>query len=296
MAGELRDAKFDLAILFQNAFEAALLVRWAGIPLRLGYRRYGRGPLLTHAIAVDGQVAEMHQAYYYLALLSGAGLLEPERQRPPLAELNGSLGVRSEDRQAARALLRDCGIREGELLVGLNAGASYGGAKRWLPDRFAAVANHFAATRGARIVLLGSEQERTIAETVAAAMAPPPVNLAGRTTLGQLMALIRECSLLVTNDSGPMHLAGALDVPQVAIFGSTSEIATGPLGARSKVLRHPVDCSPCFLRECPIDFRCMTGISAATVIEAAERLLLATRAGPGGMPRRHNAGSSLGNS
>jgi len=275
MAHEMRGRRFDLAILLQNAFEAALLAWWARIPIRVGYARDGRSPLLTHAVAIDARISRMHQAYYYLGLLTGAGLPAQGSLQAPIRDLRCDLDVRRADQEAARAMLRACGIREGERLIGVNAGAAYGGAKRWLPDRFAAVADHFAQTHGVRILVFGSIQERAIAEEVAAGMARPPVNLAGRTTLGQLMALIRECSLLITNDSGPMHLAAALGVPQVAIFGSTSDVATGPLGPRAEVLKHPVECSPCFLRECPIDLRCMTGLSAERVIEAAERRLAA---------------------
>jgi len=118
-----------------------------------------------------------------------------------------------------------------------------------------------------------------IAEEIARHMKHSPVILAGLTTLGQLMGLIKECKLLVTNDSGPMHLGAALGVPQVAIFGSTSEEATGPLSARARVVKHPVECSPCFLRECPIDFRCMTRITAEDVFSVAEEMLA---------PRKHS--------
>ena len=104
-------------------------------------------------------------------------------------------------------------------------------------------------------------------------MERPPAIVAGRTTLRQLMGLLAECQLIVTNDSGPMHLAAALGVPLVAIFGSTNERATGPLGPRARVVKHPVECSPCGLRECPIDFRCMTGVSVESVHRAALEVL-----------------------
>jgi len=158
-------------------------------------------------------------------------------------------------------------------VIGLNPGASYGGAKRWPVERFAAAADALAGEFPARVVIFGAPAEAAIAEQVAACTHCNPVILAGKTTLGQLMGLIRECNLFITNDSGPMHLAAALNTPQLAIFGSTSEIATGPLGARARVVKHQVDCNPCFLRECPIDFRCMLGITVERVVGEARKML-----------------------
>ncbi len=273
LVSEMRSREFDLAILFQNAFEAALLVWWAGIPVRIGYARDGRSLLLSRAIPIDPELRRVHQVYYYLGLLAGAGFTEARPWRDARTLPACDLAVRPSDRESARSLLRKHGIEAGEVLIGLNPGASYGGAKRWLPDRFAEVADHLAGKYSARILLFGSPAEFPVSQYVAGRMHSPSVNLAGQTTLGELMGLIKECALLVTNDSGPMHLAAALGVPQVAIFGSTSDIATGPLSDLAEVVRVPADCSPCFLRECPTDFRCMTGITVGQVIDAAERKL-----------------------
>jgi heptosyltransferase-2 len=273
LVADLRSRRFDLAILLQNAFDAAALAWWARVPLRLGYARDGRGILLTHPIPIDPEVRAVHQAYYYLGILAGARLLQSRPWGDPGYLLDVSLAVSDADRAAARNFLRRHLVEPGETLIGLNAGASYGGAKRWLPDRFARVAVHLAESKRARIVLFGSKAEEPIARDVSGRIGRQSVNLAGQTTLGLLMGLLKECALLVTNDSGPMHLAAALGVPQVAVFGSTSDTATGPLSGVAEVVRNPVDCSPCFLRECPIDFRCMTGIAAEQVVEAAERAL-----------------------
>jgi heptosyltransferase-2 len=277
LVSDLRARQFDLAVLFQNAFESALLAWCARIPLRIGYARDGRSLLLSHAVPIDPEVRLTHQAYYYLGVLAGVGLLEPQPWKAggPLPACH--LEVRESDREAARSLLRTHGVEAGETLIGLNPGASYGGAKRWLPDRFAEVADQLAGKYGARIVIFGSGAELPITRRVAETMKSPSVNLAGQTTLGQLMGLIKECALLVTNDSGPMHLAAALSVPQVAIFGSTSDVATGPLSDVARVVRVPAECSPCFLRECPTDFRCMTGITVGMIMEAAEQKLRESR-------------------
>jgi heptosyltransferase-2 len=274
LAGELRARRFDLAILLQNAMEAALIAFLARIPLRLGYARDGRSILLTHAIRIDPEVRKVHQAYYYLGILSGVGLLGQhlwERNSYRLESI--AMGVRESDSTAARAMLEAQGIARNDVVVGINPGATYGGAKRWPAERFAAVADALACEFSARIVIFGAPSDADIAQKVAAMMVRAPVVLAGRTSLGQLMGLIKECHLFITNDSGPMHLAAALGVPQLAIFGSTSEVATGPLSERAQVIKHQVDCNPCFLRECPIDFRCMLGIAVEDVLTAARALL-----------------------
>jgi heptosyltransferase-2 len=273
LASELRRKEFDLAILLPNSIGAALAVWRAGIPRRLGYERDWRGPLLSHACKIDPGVQKVHQVYYYLGILSGAGLLPARLWEDTNYQPSIAIGVRDSDRQAARRLLQGKKIDPGEMLIGVNPGASYGPAKRWLPDRYAGVADRLAETHGARILLFGAANEISIAREIAKQMRHAAVVLAGETTLGELMAVIRECSLLVTNDSGTMHLAAALDTPQLAIFGSTSELATGPLGSKSRVIKHPVECSPCFLRDCPIDFRCMTRISADQVFGAADSIL-----------------------
>lgn len=270
LLAQIKGAEFELAILLQNAFEAALYPFLSGIPQRVGYARDGRSFLLTHAVRIDPEVRKVHQGYYYLGILSGAGLLAPKiwRHHHPLS---AEIGVRDMDLESARSLLMRRGVRQNEILIGLNPGAFYGGAKRWLSQRYAATADLLAAKFDARIVVFGAPNDRRIADQVAQTMTHEALVLAGETSLGQLMGLLKQCRLLITNDSGPMHLAAALGVPQVALFGSSSEIATGPMSAKAEVLRHPVECSPCFLRECPIDFRCMEGITTEMVVAAACR-------------------------
>jgi heptosyltransferase II len=273
LIADLKSRRFDLAILLQNAFEAALIARCAGIPRRIGYARDGRSFLLTDACPIDPAVRRMHQVYYYLDLLSVLGLplrtrRENKERMPPIA-----MGFLDSDRRTAIEILHAHGIEETDVIVGINPGAFYGEAKRWFADRYAEVADALAGQYGARIVLFGSPTDRACAEEVAAHMKHPSAILAGQTTLGQLMGLLKSCTLLITNDSGPMHLAAALDVPQLALFGSTSEIATGPLSRRAVVIKHQVDCNPCFLRKCPTDFRCMKGISVQEVVAAAQIIL-----------------------
>jgi heptosyltransferase-2 len=275
----LKRERFDLALLLQNAFEAALLTWYARIPLRIGYARDGRGFLLTHACRIHPELRTVHQAYYYLGILAEAGLLEPCPWKRKDSAIDITIGVRDSDRESASRLLDGEGIGADQPLVGLNPGAYYGGAKRWIPDRYARVADALVIKYGVGIVIVGSADELTFAQEIARQMSRVPAILSGKTTLGQLMAVIKRCELFITNDSGPMHLAAALDTPQIAIFGSTSEIATGPLSRDAEVIRQPVDCSACFLRECPIDLRCMTRVTAEQVLSAADKKLAARRAG-----------------
>jgi heptosyltransferase II len=273
LIADLRRRNFDLAILLQNAFEAALIPWCARIPQRAGYARDGRGLLLTHPCKIDPGVRQVHQVYYYLGILSCLGLLAPRPWERSESRPQISVGIRNSDQEAAIAILREKGIGESDPVIAINPGAYYGEAKRWFPERYAAVADALAKKYGARILLLGASSDLETAGKVAAHMSSQPVILAGQTTLGQLMGLLKQIDLLITNDSGTMHLAAALDVPQLAIFGSTSEVATGPLNQSAAVIKHPVECNPCFLRECPTDFRCMKGITVTEVLDAAERIL-----------------------
>jgi heptosyltransferase-2 len=254
-ARSLRAKRFDAAILLQNAFEAALIVWLAGIPNRIGYNRDARGFLLTRAVPPPrpGEIP-LHQRFYYLELLRRAGILD----RIPESDAIRLRGVPA-DRQK---------------VIGVSPGAAYGTAKQWLPERFAEAAARLASERGCTIALFGSKVERQLCELVAAKLNGYDVtNYAGETTLAQFIAKAAECELFLTNDSGPMHIASALGVPTVAVFGATDDTATGPTGPLARVVREPVECSPCLLRECPIDHRCMVRVTAERVAGEALSLL-----------------------
>lgn len=264
----LRAEHFDAAILFQNAFHAAWMAWLARIPVRIGYARDGRSALLQEAVEVPAPEAYGHQAYYYLHLLFRAGLIDKPQ---PIEEVR--LVLADSEKKWAAKRIEYLGLGGPRFLVGLCPGASFGPAKRWLPDRFASLADRLIGGLHADVLIFGSAEERPLAEDIARTMEHTPTVVAGETTLRQLMALMAQCRLIVTNDSGPMHLAAGLGLPLVAIFGSTDESATGPLGSRVRVVQHPVPCSPCGLRECPIDFRCMTGVSVDDVYVAALELV-----------------------
>jgi heptosyltransferase-2 len=261
---KLHSERFDAAILFQNAFQAAWMAWRAGIPVRIGYARYGRNSLLSAAVEVPPWTAYGHQAYYYLQLLFRSGLIE----MPQTVE-EVHLHLAESERRWAVKQLQTLGLSGKRFLVGICPGATFGAAKRWLPDRYAKLADRLIDALGADVLIFGSRSESPLSETVARAMGHTPVVVAGKTTLREFMALLAKCHLVVTNDSGPMHLAAALGSPLLAIFGSTNERATGPIGLRVRIIKYPVECSPCGLRQCPIDFRCMTGVSVDKVYQAA---------------------------
>ncbi|MEW5974333.1 MAG: lipopolysaccharide heptosyltransferase II [Acidobacteriota bacterium] len=284
---ELRGRAFDGALLLQNAFEAALLTRLAGIPIRAGYARDARGWLLTHGLKIHPRVSRLHQAYYYLDLVDQAlGIPREALDAEMVSEWKDfcrvpvpdtSLQVNPIRRASARRRLKEEGVDLERLLVGVHAGAAFGSAKRWPLERFAQVLDKLAQERGAQVLLFGAPNEISIARAIERQMRSPIAVLSGRTSLAELIALIDCCDLFITNDSGPMHLAAALRVPMLAIFGSTDEVATGPLSPTAKVINKKVECSPCLLRECPIDHRCMTRISVEEVYGEALPLLQGRR-------------------
>ncbi len=268
-AARLREERFDAAILLPNSFDSALVVWLAKIPERIGYSRDGRRLLLTRAIPVPepGDIPR-HQRFYYLELLRRAGWIE----RFPPAEPILLDGVDAA-REAGLAHLASLAI-DGPA-IGVSPGAAYGNAKRWLPDRFAESA---ASLRGAEgsVLVFGSAGERDLCEVVTRRLQElgvPARNLAGQTTLREFIDLAAACRLFLTNDSGSMHIASAVGVPTVAVFGATDDTATGPAGRLARVVREHAECSPCLLRECPIDHRCMTRVSTERVTTAARLLL-----------------------
>jgi heptosyltransferase-2 len=256
---QLRRQKFDLAIFFQNAFKAALTAKLAGVPLRAGYRTDGRGPLLSHAVSVGEMERRLHHTCYYLTMLKKLGI----------GGGDGLLALAVTEKERAEARRR---LGAGNFMA-INPGASYGAAKRWIPKRFALVGDRLAEEYGVRVVLTGGTGEKKIGQDIAEAMNSRPLNLIGLTTVRQMMAVISQCRLLVTNDSGPMHVAAALGVPIVAVFGPTDPQTTSPLSDRSCIVRKEVACAPCLLRRCPIDHRCMQRIAVADVMDGVAMLM-----------------------
>jgi heptosyltransferase-2 len=270
-ADVLRRAGAGTAVLLPNSLHTALTARRADIPERWGYRRGLRGWLLTRAIPRPRGI--VHQADYYRHLVAALGVANGPRAP--------RLDVPAAVVQGAGRLLAAAGWTPGTGLLGVAPGAAYGGAKRWPPDRFAAVAAQLAKTHGLVPVLVGSEADRAVTCAIEAELGkisgpdsrPRPINLAGGTDIPQLAGVMALCAAFVSNDSGAMHLAAAVGAPVVALFGPTDERVTAPLAPRVRVLTAAAWCRPCLLRECPLDHRCMTGLDAETVARAAGELL-----------------------
>jgi heptosyltransferase-2 len=265
VASRLRESGFDLAVLFPNSFRSAATVWAAGIPHRWGYGHDGRGFLLTKAAPPAHRPFGRHQAYFYIDLLRHLGI---ETGEPDIR-----LNLQESMRRSAVTLLEAHGWRAGDSLIGIHPGATGSAAKRWMPTRYAEVADRLAASYDARVVILGGAGEETIAAETKAHLGSTPIVLAGKTSLAELMGITATLSVLICNDSGPMHVASSLGVPTVAVFGPTDERETGPLGYDARVVRQQVECSPCLLRDCPIDHRCMDRVTVENVYQVAVDLL-----------------------
>lgn len=254
----LREKRFDLAILLQNAVGAAGMARLARIPRCAGFDTDGRGFLLTHRVHCGPAERRLHHTDYYLSMLRGLGIEGGD----------GRLILACTEYERRWALEF---MGEG-MWVAVNAGAAFGSAKRWLPDRFAAVADAFSAW-GWRVVLTGGPAERDIGAAIESAMRSRALNVVGKTTVRQLVGVLSQCRFMVTNDSGPMHMGAALGVPLVALFGPTDHTTTSPLAQHVRIVRRETPCAPCLRRHCPTDRRCMDAITVDDVLTAAQSLL-----------------------
>jgi heptosyltransferase-2 len=263
-ARRIREAAFDAGLLLTNSFGSALLFFLAGIPERWGYAADGRSLLLTKAVRPRHGDGPRHQVHYYLDLAAKLGF-----EAPAVAP---KISLPAGDLETAGDRLRGLGIDPARPLVVLSPGAGYGPAKRWPAARFARAAAILQESRRAEVLIIGAASESGIAEAVRGAMAKAPAVLTGQTSLRELLGLIGRATLVISNDTGPMHLANALSVPVVGVFGPTDPEATGPFGPLSRVVKKNVPCWPCYYRKCPLDHRCMTLISAEEVAGAAGSL------------------------
>jgi heptosyltransferase-2 len=261
LAAEIRAKKFDVALLLQNAFDAAWLAWRAGVPERIGYARDGRRFLLTKAVPVPkaGEIPA-HEKFYYLQLLRGAGWID---RLDDVVHI--TLRVPDVARHHAMQMLAESGARPNALRVAVGAGASYGSAKCWPPDRFAKALNLFLSTTDADVVLFGTAAESAVSNAIAADLHRRPIDLTGKTSIADLPGLLSQCHLFLGNDSGAMHVAAAVGLPVVAVFGPTDPEGTAPVTPFARIVQQKPYCSPCFLRRCPTDHRCMAAVTPAMV-------------------------------
>ncbi|MDX6709112.1 MAG: heptosyltransferase [Blastocatellia bacterium] len=264
---EWRSKRFELAILFQNAFQAALIARLAGVPHRIGYATDGRGFLLTSPLTIPIWRKNRHEVFYYLNIaaeleqkLSGTTSV-PDRQ-PSI-----SLDLAKDRLETARQTLLKEGAAPGVPNIALVPGSTNSRAKRWPAVRYAKLGDLLSQRLGANILLIGAPDELDVSQEVAALMTEPSVMLTGKTSLADAVAVLGVSDAVVTNDTGPAHIAAALDRPTVVIFGPTDPATTRPFSDRAVVVRVPPDCAPCMLRDCPIDHRCMTAIDPVAIFE-----------------------------
>jgi len=258
----LKSMRFDLAILLQNAFEAALLAKLAGIPVRAGYQRDARSLLLTHGVPIRAEIRAKHQVYYYQALLADLGLTCGSNEL--------FLQLADKDMDFAHRFREGLGAGP---VVGINPGAAFGPAKCWPAERYGQLAASLHRENGAKFMVFGTVADQKAIDVITGYGTGFIRGLAGKTTLGQAMALIAICDAFVTNDSGLMHVGAATKTPLVAIFGSTDAVATGPFSDRAVVVQKELACRPCLKKNCKSDFRCMLDISVVEVARAVRGLL-----------------------
>lgn len=276
---EWKRHRFDLAILLQNAFAPALVARLAGVPIRIGYGTQGRSCLLTHPLPLPVWRNRQHESFYYLNLVAAieqmvSGLAGESAN---VLELQPEFDLPVDDQRKAEAaeLLNSMGVNSGRQVVALCPGSINSRAKRWPAERYALLADRLIEEAGTAVILIGSAAESDIAEEVRGRMKHEPIVMTGKTDLTKAVAILSQVDLLVTNDTGPAHIAAAMNRPTLVIFGPTNPLTTRPLSEHAEIVREPPECAPCMLRDCPIDHRCMTAISPSQVFERAVLMLKA---------------------
>jgi heptosyltransferase-2 len=269
-----RKGQFDLAILLTNSFASALVAVLARVPVRIGYASDGRARLLTHAIELPEWRSTKHEIFYYLKIIAGLEWLFTRQQTFLDVQPDASLEVSHVRKDEARYLLRRQGVDESRSLIALCPGSINSRAKRWPAESYAVLADRCVDTLGAQILLIGSKEELEVARQVADRMHNKPIVLTGQTNIAEVVAVLSIADMLITNDTGPAHVAAALGRPTLVIFGPTNPLTTRPFSPFAEIIRHPPECAPCMLRDCPIDHRCMTAISPDEVFERARAMLV----------------------
>lgn len=268
-----RKGQFDLAIILTNSFQSALVAALVRIPARIGYASDGRARLLTHPIELPDWRSSRHEIFYYLRIIAELEWLFTGQQTFLEVQPDASLEVSNSRKDEARYFLSRQGIDENRPVIALCPGSINSRAKRWPAESYAVLADRCVDTLGAQILLVGSPRELDVSQHVVKRMHNKPLVLTGKTNIAQLVSILSLSDLLVTNDTGPAHIAAALGRPTLVIFGPTNPLTTRPFSPFAEIIRHPPDCAPCMLRDCPIDHRCMTAITPDEVFSRAQELL-----------------------
>jgi heptosyltransferase-2 len=269
----LRSERFDLAVLFPNSLASAVTARFAGIPRRFGYSKEARGFFLTDPVKIPEWKSERHEAFYYLALIGEVErrLLGTDKTSSIAPSTN--LTISDERRRHAREFLSERGLDLSRPLVAIGPGSTNSAAKRWPAERFAELTGRLHDAVGANVVLLGSSGDAAAGNVINSLSVRVSMDLIGKTTLGEAAAILSVCDLMVSNDMGLAHLAPAVGTRTIVLFGPTDPTTTRPFSDLGEVLRVGVECSPCMLRECPIDHRCMTRMTVQMVFDSAIKAL-----------------------
>jgi len=272
----LKEKQFDLAVLFPNSFESALIAMLARIPKRFGYAKDARSFLLSDSIKIPEWKNGRHEVFYYLNLvaeiekefLGTATVLDNE----PKIDLN----VSDERIIEAKKILEENGVDLSRKIIALGVGSTNSRAKRWQAESYAKLNDKLQDEWKANVILVGAADELEVSERVFEMARIKPKILTGKTDLAAVAAILSVIDLFVANDMGLAHVAAAVGTKTLVIFGPTNENTTQPLG--SEIIRKTVECSPCMLRDCPIDHRCMTLIGATEVYEKAKEMLISDNA------------------
>lgn len=273
-AAFLRREKFDLAILLTNSFESALVTKLARIPRRIGFNKDLRGLLLTDPIAVPEWKGRNHEVSYYLALAAETERRVLGRETILVGEPDIRLDVSDERRADARRFLETAGADLAKPIIALGVGSTNSRAKRWPAERYAALSDRLRNELQANVLIVGSPNETDVAAAVLSKTSVLPLDISGKTTLAEITAILSVCDLFISNDMGLAHVAAATGTETIVIFGPTDDVTTRPFGGNSTVIRHDVECSPCMLRDCPIDHRCMMRVSVEQVFATAVSRLI----------------------
>lgn len=275
-ASVLREKKFDLAVLFPNSFESALITKLAGVPRRFGYAKEGRSFLLNGAVEIPVWKNRRHEVYYYLNLIAEIekSLFQTETVLSAAPRID--LPVSAARREAAKNFLIETGIDRTKKTVALGVGSTNSTAKRWRAESYAELNDRLQAELGANVVLIGASDEADVSQIVFDKSVKKPSVLTGKTSLAEAVAVLSAVDLLISNDMGLAHIAPAVGTRTLVIFGPTNEKTTSPFSENAQTLRCDVECSPCMLRVCPIDHRCMTSISVAEVFGKVVEMLYDT--------------------
>jgi heptosyltransferase-2 len=271
-ARKWRQRRFDLAVLFQNAFAAAATSFLARVPIRIGYDTERRGVLLTTAVPLPGWANKRHESFYYLNIVAELQRALFDFAPIPAMKPRFDLSVSPERKAAAREILVQAGWQIGKPLAILCPGSINSRAKRWPAEKYAELADRFTEY-GTAVGLIGSPAETGVSHEVSAAAKSTLLMLTGKTTVAEAVAIISLADVLVANDTGPAHIGAALNTPTLVIFGPTNPLTTYPMSRAAEIIRRPPDCAPCMLRDCPIDHRCMTAITSKEMFDRAVALM-----------------------